>query len=325
MRDLGPDLRGQVLIERAAERDIDQLDAAADAEHGLAGFDEFAEQLHLVVVAHQVTGNVVGWDTPISTKLPWFALADPYVTTHVTIADLFAHRSGLPDHAGDRLEDIGYDRRKVLDRLRLLPLDPFRISYAYTNFGLTTAAEAVAAASGKPWDVLSDEVLYRPLGMHSTSSRFDDFVARPNHAVGHVKTPDGYQPLPQWLGQTRAPAPAKTESFAVETFAEGLNGAAFQFLPDGRILLGERNGRIRIIGKDGRASQPLAGMPSDMYTMGQSLFSVQPDKDFATNRTIYFTYAVLPAGADPAKERSPAHAHVASARISSGNTSLTVR
>ena len=55
----------------------------------------------------------------------------------VSVGDMFSHRSGLPDHAGDMLEDLGYDRRYVLDRLRDQPLDPFRISYAYTNFGLT--------------------------------------------------------------------------------------------------------------------------------------------------------------------------------------------
>jgi hypothetical protein len=51
---------------------------------------------------------------------------------------------------------------------------------------------------------------------------------------------------------------------------KGVNGAAFQFLPDGRILLAEKNGRIRIVGKDGKLSEPLAGMPSDMFTTGQS-------------------------------------------------------
>jgi len=140
--------------------------------------------------------------------------------------------------------------------------------------------------------------------------------------AGESAAPDGYQPLPQWLGQTRAPAPAKTEAFTVQTFAEGLNGAAFQFLPDGRILLGERNGRIRIIGKDGKPSEPLAGMPADLYTTGQNLFSVQPDRAFATDRTIYFTYAVLPAGADPTKQRSPAHVHVARARMSADEKHL---
>jgi glucose/arabinose dehydrogenase len=139
---------------------------------------------------------------------------------------------------------------------------------------------------------------------------------------GESAAPDGYAPLPQWLGQTRAPAPAKTEAFTVQTFAEGLNGASFQFLPDGRILLGERNGRIRIIGKDGKAADPLAGMPADMFMPGQALFSVCPDKGFATNRTIYFTYAVLPAGVDPASQRSPAHVHVASARIAADEKRL---
>ena len=148
------------------------------------------------VVANQVTHNVVGWDMPIWVTMPSFALSDPYVTHHVTVADLYAHRSGLPDHAGDSLEDLGYDRQQILDRMKFLPLDSFRNTYAYTNFGITAAAEAVAAAAKKPWDVLSDDVLYRPLSMTSTSSRFADYQARPNHAVGHVKTPnDGYQPL----------------------------------------------------------------------------------------------------------------------------------
>ena len=146
------------------------------------------------VVAHEVSDNVVTWETPMVSKLPWFALNGPYVTGHLTIADLYSHRSGLPDHAGDKLEDLGYDRRQSLERLKYLPLAPFRISYAYTNFGVTAAAEAVAAAAGKPWEDLSDEVLYRPLGMAATSSRFADFVARPNHAVNHVKVGDNWEP-----------------------------------------------------------------------------------------------------------------------------------
>src|SRR5215213_4236382 len=96
-----------------------------------------SKPLSATVVAHQVGTNAVGWDTPIVSKLPEFALSDPVITRMVSVGDMFAHRSGLPDHAGDMVEDLGYDRRYVLDRLRQLPLDPFRISYAYTNFGLT--------------------------------------------------------------------------------------------------------------------------------------------------------------------------------------------
>jgi glucose/arabinose dehydrogenase len=63
-------------------------------------------------------------------------------------------------------------------------------------------------------------------------------------------------------------------------------------------------------------------MPSNLYATGQSLFDVQPDRNCAGNRTIYFTYAVLPAGANPAAQRSPAHVHVASATISADDTRL---
>ncbi|PQM49973.1 serine hydrolase [Mycolicibacter virginiensis] len=158
------------------------------------------------VVAQQISAGTIAWDTPVVTQLPWFALSDPYVTDHITIADLYAHRSGLPDHAGDRLEDLGYDRREVLQRLRYLPLAPFRNNYDYTNFGLTAAAEAVAGAAGVPWEQLSADVLYRPLGMASTSSRYADFLARPNRALTHVKTDDSYQPRYQRNPDAQSPA-----------------------------------------------------------------------------------------------------------------------
>ena len=164
------------------------------------------------VVAHEVTDKVVTWDMPVASKLPWFVLSDPYVTSHVTVGDLYSHRSGLPDHAADQLEDLDYDRRQSLERMRYLPLAPFRISYAYTNFGLTAAAEAVAAAAGKPWEDLSEEVLYRPLGMTSTSSRFADFTARPNHAVNHVKVGDKWEPRFQRDPDPQSPAAGVSSS-----------------------------------------------------------------------------------------------------------------
>lgn len=139
------------------------------------------------VVATQVTAGKVRWDSPMATLLPWFALKDPAASAMLTVGDLYSHRSGLPDHAGDQLEDLGYDRREVLERLRYLPLDPFRASYAYTNFGLTAGAEAVAEAVGIDWADLSEQAIYQPLGMTRTSSRFADYINRDNRAVPHVR------------------------------------------------------------------------------------------------------------------------------------------
>lgn len=144
------------------------------------------------VVATQVDAGRVAWDSPVRDFLPWFDMGDPWVSDHVTIGDLYAHRSGLPDHAGDDLEDIGFDRRAVLERLALLPKGKFRAGYAYTNFGLTAAAEAVAAAVGTDWASLSEAALYAPLGMTSTSSRHADYMAQGNRAASHVAVEGGY-------------------------------------------------------------------------------------------------------------------------------------
>ena len=147
-------------------------------------------------------------------------------------------------------------------------------------------------------------------------------AAPPGVPPGESAAPDGYQPVPQWLGQTRASVPARTETFTVETVASGLTGAHFRFLPDGRIIVAEQDGRIRLVGKDGGLSEPLAGMPSNMYPRGRRLYDVQPDRNFASNRTVYLAYAVLPDGVDPATQASPTHVHVASARISADDKGL---
>jgi glucose/arabinose dehydrogenase len=141
---------------------------------------------------------------------------------------------------------------------------------------------------------------------------------------GESAAPDGYQPIPQWLGQTRASAPAKTADYSVETVAEGLNGAfCFHFLPDGRIIVGERPGRIKIVGKDGKLSEPIEGLPSNLWARGQGLFEVLPDKAFAANRTLYLTYTVLPEGANQAAlPRSPGILTVASAKLSADDRKL---
>ena len=197
-----------------------------------------SKPLSATVVAHQVGVNAIGWDTPIVSKLPWFALSDPVVTGMVNVGDMFSHRSGLPDHAGDMLEDLGYDRRQVLERLRQLPLDPFRISYAYTNFGLTAGAEAVAVSAGKPWEVLADEVIFDPLGMTSTSYRFADYESRPNRAVGHIHVDGRYEP--SYVRDADNEGPAGGVSSSVNDMTRWLTMVLANGSHDGKQIVDEK-------------------------------------------------------------------------------------
>lgn len=151
-----------------------------------------SKSVSATVVASQVTKGAAAWDTPLAEAMPGFQLADPWVSEHVTVGDGFSHRTGLPGAAGDKLEDLGYDRQYILDHLRMHKLNPFRISYAYANFGLTAGAEAVARKAGRNWADLAAESIYKPLGMNSTSSWYDEFVKRDNKATLHQKVDGKY-------------------------------------------------------------------------------------------------------------------------------------
>lgn len=171
-----------------------------------------SKSLGATVVARTVGAGILGWDDLVTRYLPWFRLKDPSTTRQLTIADLYSHRSGLPDHAGDLLEDLGYDRRQVLRRLRFEPLTPIRSHYAYTNFGMTAGAVAVARAARTSWEELSRRELYAPLGMTSTSSRYADFARSPDHAALHVKVGGAWQPRYSRDADVQSPAGGASSS-----------------------------------------------------------------------------------------------------------------
>lgn len=179
-----------------------------------------SKSIGATVVAHEVGAKRVAWDDRITQYLPWFKLSDAWVSTQLTLADLYSHRSGLPDHGGDDLEELGYDRAQILERLRYLPLHPFRSTYEYTNFGVTAAAEAVATAAGVDWATLSEQVLYRPLRMDRTSSRHADFIKRDNRAHGHIKHDGEY--VPRYQREPDAQSPAGGVSSSVSDMAKWL-------------------------------------------------------------------------------------------------------
>ncbi len=95
------------------------------------------------------------------------------------------------------------------------------------------------------------------------------------------------------------PLPAAAQSnttavgrFAVETVARSLDHPwALAFLPDGRALVTERPGRLRLLTRDGRLSDPIAGLPAIRASGQGGLLDVMVDRDFAQNRTIYFCFS----------------------------------
>ena len=85
---------------------------------------------------------------------------------------------------------------------------------------------------------------------------------------------------------------SKAGKINVESLAGGLTHPwGMAFLPDGRLLVTERAGRLRILNTDNTLSQPLGGVP-EVYSKGQGgLLDVALDPDFQSNRLVYLSFS----------------------------------
>jgi len=97
---------------------------------------------------------------------------------------------------------------------------------------------------------------------------------------------------PAFAGQTDAPLRRSDVAFDVVTIAKGLDSPwGLAFLPDGRMLVTEKPGRLRIVSDDGLVL-PVAGLSSNFATAGQGgLLDVALDPDFASNHHIYWSFS----------------------------------
>ena len=104
---------------------------------------------------------------------------------------------------------------------------------------------------------------------------------------------------PAYEGQTRAPLALKSPAFVVNEFVTGLNRPwAMAHMPDGRMMVTEVPGRLRIVSADGQVSAPIRGVPAVRAWGSRGLNDVILHPDFANNRTLYFSYLAAPDGVD---------------------------
>ncbi len=87
-------------------------------------------------------------------------------------------------------------------------------------------------------------------------------------------------------------AQAQAQALRPQMITAGLDHPwALAFMPDGRMLVTERPGRLRVVDADGRLRPPVSGLP-EIVAQGQGgLLDLIVDSDFASNRTIYFCFA----------------------------------
>ena len=135
-------------------------------------------------MAMLATDKKLAFDDPVRKHLPWFRLSDMCADQAVTLRDLVSHRTGLRRH--DELwDDTPLTRQDVVRAMGSVGLTkPFRTAYQYQNIMFIAAGEAVAEASGMPWDDFVRTRIFQPLKMTRTVVSDAEWNAA-DHATGY--------------------------------------------------------------------------------------------------------------------------------------------
>lgn len=107
-----------------------------------------------------------------------------------------------------------------------------------------------------------------------------------------VQPPNAPNQKPAFAGQTRAPERKANVAFEVVTVAQGLTAPwAVEVLPNGKMLVTEKAGQLRVVAPDGTLSPAVTGIPA-VDARGQGgLLDVALDPNFAANQMIYWSFS----------------------------------
>lgn len=115
--------------------------------------------------------------------------------------------------------------------------------------------------------------------------------ARPVGAVLETRPPLNAIAKPAFQQQTRAPAIKTKTPFAARVVAHGFKRAwRITFLPDARMLVTEKSGRIRIVTQDGQVGAAITGVPRVLNFSDAGFFDIVLDPDFAATRRLFLSY-----------------------------------
>jgi aldose sugar dehydrogenase len=105
-----------------------------------------------------------------------------------------------------------------------------------------------------------------------------------------TRSPEKANDKPEFPGQTRAPYRASVPVQLVTVTDKLTRPWSVALLPDGRYLVTEKAGTLRVVNKDGALSDPFAGVPSVVANGQGGLLDVVLDPGFASNKRIFFTF-----------------------------------
>lgn len=129
----------------------------------------------------------VHWDDKVVQHLPWFKVADPWITRELTVRDLLTHRAGF-GNADFLWTTAEWSAREILERMQYAEtVYPFRSGYIYQNIMYAAAGELIHELSGMPWEDFLVKRIFKPLGMTRTYPFYRDVENMENVVLPHDK------------------------------------------------------------------------------------------------------------------------------------------
>lgn len=222
---------------------------------------------------------------------------------------------------------LGLTRKKSVDFSRPTSLNSVA-RHTIKSAGIFTSLSAVlvlSACGGNQGGNTSSSASESSSSAVSSSSSSSSSVSsvqsssssseRPSGPPVNVGPPNAANQTPAFPEQTRAPEVISYSDINAQTIASGLSSPwGLEFLPDGRLLVTEKTGSLRIVDTNGNISSPISGVPA-VYSSGQGgLLDVNISPYFDQDRMVYMSFSESRSGGNGTS--------VVRGRLSNDNTRL---
>ena len=155
-------------------------------EHTVFRIGSVSKCFAAVLTAILVEEKVLNWDDPVVRYLPDFQLKSHEYTRQLTIRHVLSHTTGLPYHTYTTLVEEGMDLKAMIAHLRDVNNGPVGELYSYQNVAFSIIGEVIHAATGKTYEAMLEEKIFRPLEMREASASYDGIMYNPNVARPHL-------------------------------------------------------------------------------------------------------------------------------------------
>jgi len=142
-----------------------------------------------------VQDSLLQWEDRVIDHFANFELKSKRNTDSLRLSHVLSHTTGLPYHTYTTLVEDGLDLRRMLGELKNVNViaKPGEL-YSYQNVAYSIIAEVIRSRTGKPYEQVMEERIFRPLNMGDASMSYEAIMQNENVARPHLHWRRGWTP-----------------------------------------------------------------------------------------------------------------------------------